>query len=252
MEKGGAENAFMLEERLLPIFLDVKGRSCLVLGGGPVAAMKAADLLECGGRVHVVSTAVVPEIAGLAEAGRLRLSRRRAEPSDISDAWIVFASDEPVGAEHPITYRELEEYRQMADAAGRLFNAIDHRELCHFTNPSVARKSPLVVAISTGGNSPVLGQFLRDRVLQEILTDEFVSFAQFVGRYRKRLRTLIPDYHVRKAFYQELLDSSFVTFLRERNEEEALSELIRRVAEKRKQQGDVEADAAPVSNVAGA
>lgn len=238
IENEGPKKTLMLEERLLPIFLDVKGRSCLLLGGGPMVAIKAAELLECGGRVHVVSPSVVPEIIRMANDGRLRWSGRRPEPSDIAEAFLIFASDETVGTETPICYRDLEEYRRMADETGRLFNAMDHREICHFTNPSVARKAPLVVAISTGGNAPVLGQYLRDRVVNEVLTEEFVAFARFVGRYRKRLRTLIPDYPARKAFYRELLDSNFLAFLRERNEEEALSELIRRVAETRKEQGE--------------
>lgn len=202
-----------------------------------MALQKVRELLEYGARVHLVAPAVAGSIDDILQHPGFRWSRRLPCVRDVSESYLVFASDEPVAGEQPVEYRHLEELREMADRHGRLYNALDHRELCHFTNPSVARNAPLVVAVSTGGNSPVLGQFLRDQIRSQILTDEYASFARFLGQYRKRIRSLIPDYQTRREFYQSLIDTGFVAFLRDSNEEEALSELIRRVAEYRKETG---------------
>lgn len=224
-------------EGFLPIFLDVRDRLCLVVGGGPMALQKIRDLLDCKARVHLVAPAAARCIEDVESHPGFRWSKRLPCEKDVSESYLVFASDEPVEGEQPVHYRHLEELREMADRHGRLYNALDHRELCHFTNPSVARNAPLVVAISTGGSSPVLGQFLRDRIRSEILTDMYASFARFLGRYRMRIRSLIPDYEKRREFYQSLIDTGFIAFFRDTNEEEALSELIRRVAEYRKEKG---------------
>jgi uroporphyrin-III C-methyltransferase/precorrin-2 dehydrogenase/sirohydrochlorin ferrochelatase len=187
-----------------------------------MALQKIRDLLDCKARVHLVAPAAARCIEDIESHPGFRWSKRLPCEKDVSESYLVFAS---------------EELREMADRHGRLYNALDHRELCHFTNPSVARNAPLVVAISTGGSSPVLGQFLRDRIRSEILTDTHASFARFLGQYRKRIRSLIPDYGKRREFYQSLIDTGFIGFLRDTNEEEALSELIRRVAEYRKEKG---------------
>lgn len=225
------------EQGFLPIFLDIRDRLCLVVGGGPMALQKIRDLLENRARVHLVAPAVAQCIDDIESHPLFRWSRRLPCEKDVSESFLIFASDEVVDGQQPVQYRHLEELREMADRHGKLYNALDHRELCHFTNPSVARNAPLVVAISTGGNSPVLGKFLRDRIRSEILTDVYASFARFLGRYRKRIRSLIPEYERRRDFYQSLIDTGFVAFLRDTNEEEALSELIRRVAEYRKENG---------------
>src|SRR3990172_1477050 len=129
--------------------LDLEGRSCLVVGGGPVALEKASGLLDCGARVTVVA----PELAGELRDLSVELIERRYVTSDLEGRFLVVAATSDT---------ELNR-RVHADAEARalLCNVADVPELCSFILPAVYRRDPIAIAVSTGGASPALAQRIR-------------------------------------------------------------------------------------------
>src|SRR3984885_10371750 len=138
-----------------PVSLDVSGRSCLVVGGGPVAARKARTLLECGAAVTVIAPSLSDEMEVL--AGQLEQVERRAYAGGDADRFrlVVTATGRPEvdGAVH-----------DDAEAAGVWVNSADDRAHSSFILPAVHRDGPVIVAVSTSGLSPGLSSWLRARL----------------------------------------------------------------------------------------
>jgi siroheme synthase-like protein len=140
-----------------PVSLDVRGRRCLVVGGGPVAARKARSLLECGALVTVIAPEVSPAFAALEP---VTLEQRPYRAGDVTGfALVLTATGRPEidGAVHAD-----------ARAAGIWVNSADDLKHCTFTLPAVVRDGPVSVAVSTGGASPALASWLRSAVAAQV------------------------------------------------------------------------------------
>lgn len=131
---------------LFPAFLKLQGRRCLVVGAGPVAESKIESLVRCGADVVVVAPRATGAIRDAALAGEIRWEPRPFRDEDLNGVFLVVAAT-PFPALH-------EEIFQQAQRAGILCNAVDEPERCDFYYPSVVRRGPLQIAISTSGNSP--------------------------------------------------------------------------------------------------
>ena len=161
-----------------PVSLDVAGRPCLVVGGGPVAARKATGLVACGARVTVVAPELAPEMEAVVP--RLhRVERRRYAAGDAARFRLVVAAtgipdvDGQVFAE--------------AEATGVWVNSADDRGHSSFILPAVYRDGPVTVAVSTGGLSPTLASWLRDR-LSVACGDGIGALALILGDARTRMQ----------------------------------------------------------------
>jgi uroporphyrin-III C-methyltransferase/precorrin-2 dehydrogenase/sirohydrochlorin ferrochelatase len=136
-----------------PLTLDIGGRRCVVVGGGPVAEHKCRGLLDAGGTVVVVTESATDGLEQLAREGAVELVRRAYAHGDLDGALLaVAATDDP--AVHAKVIEEGEE-------RGVLVNAVDDVSHSHFAVPSVLRRENLVIAISTGGKAPALAKRLR-------------------------------------------------------------------------------------------
>lgn len=140
-----------------PVGLLVAGRPCLVVGGGALAAEKAAGLLACGALVHVIAPRIGDEVRALVGA---TFDERPYHPGDASAFRLVVAATGDA-AENGVVYED-------ADAAGTWVNSADDPEHCSVLLPAVVRRGPLTVAISTGGASPAFASWLRRRLEREI------------------------------------------------------------------------------------
>jgi len=140
-----------------PVNLVLDGRQCLVVGGGNIARRKVEGLLACGARVRVVA----PRIgAGLRLLTDVTFDERRWQPEDLAGVWLVIAAtDDPAVTRAVYT---------AGQRAGIWVNGADDPANCSFTLPSVVRRGDLQVAVSTGGRSPALSQWLRRRIEGEI------------------------------------------------------------------------------------
>jgi len=169
-----------------PIALDLKGKPCLVVGGGLIADGKLDALLAGGAEVTVVAPEVRPRIAALAAAGRLALHRRPYQPGDAAGAFLVIGATDDRAANA----------RVAADgrAAGALVNAVDDIPNCDFFAVAIVRRGDLQVAISTNGRSPAFARWLREH-LDASLPAEYADLLALLGDVRDRLKadgTLLP------------------------------------------------------------
>lgn len=162
-----------------PVTLVVDGRPCLVVGGGAVAARKAAGLLEAGARVTLVAPATSAEVDELAAGGLLAVQSRPYRPPEAASYRLVVAA----------TGRPDVDTRVWADAeaAGVWVNAADDPERCSFYLPAVARRGPVSVAVATDGTSPALASWLRDR-LASGLPDGVEALAELVAEERRVMK----------------------------------------------------------------
>ena len=165
--------------RYYPVFLDLTGQLCIVLGDGKFATDKAAALREAGAQVRVV--ALLDYRPGVLTGARL----------------VVDASEDT-----EINRQSWEE----AEAAGILINVVDRPAQCRFIAPAIVRRDPLLVAISTSGESPFLASSLRAR-LERWLGDEWGPFTVLVGRIRRSLRERAIPLAEQTNAYRRLLAS---------------------------------------------
>jgi len=173
----------MSEAPPYPVVLRIEGRRCLVVGGGPVAARKVADLFECGAEVTVVAPEVDASIDALAAAGRagryLRVERRRYRDGEAADYRLV------------VTATGIPEVDRRAaadaEAAGIWVNSADDADHCTFFLPSVHREGAVSVSVSTGGASPALAAWLRRRI-GESLGPHLGTLAELLEEGRTTLR----------------------------------------------------------------
>lgn len=182
-----------------PIFLRLTGRKAVVIGGGPVAARKAASLIEAGAAVTVIS----PELStrfeeGLAEAGAFIHEGRKYRPGDLAGAAIaVAATDDPetnalVAAE--------------ANELGIPVNSANPPGAGTFIVPSTVKRGGLTVAISTGGACPALSRKLRQD-FESFLTGEYGQFLEFLEEARTALKERLPEERSRRRVLEELVVS---------------------------------------------
>ncbi len=189
-----------LDTPTYPVNLVVEGRACLVVGGGAVAARKAAGLQAAGAVVSVVATRVGPEIRALGVDFEQRPYRR----GEAEGYWLVMTA-----TDDPDVNRAV---RQDGDAAGVWVNAADDPASCSFILPAVVRQGPITVAVATGGHSPALAAWLRGHVSDE-LGPEWGQLASLLADARERLRaagrsTEGPD-------WRQVIDWEMLEMLRE-------------------------------------
>jgi uroporphyrin-III C-methyltransferase/precorrin-2 dehydrogenase/sirohydrochlorin ferrochelatase len=177
--------------------LRLSGRAVLVVGAGPIAARKIDALLDSGAAVTVVAPHVHPEIEQLAAAGRVRLLREEVAPHHLDGVWLVISAT---------GVPEVDGRLATECERRRIFiNAVDRPEDCSFYVPSIVRDDPVLVAISTDGQSPALAGYLR-RVVAAALPRRVGRLAELLGRYRPRARARLATAEARGRFFTGLLE----------------------------------------------
>ena len=181
----------------LPLFYRIQDRPCLVVGGGEVAARKVSMLLRAGGRVSVVAPAIDESgFRGILDDPQLELSRRSYQSSDLDQACLVVAAtdDERLNLE----------IATAAKARELLVNVVDNPDLCNFIFPSIVDRDPVVVAVSSGGTSPVLARILRARI-ETLVPSGYGRLAALLGKYRSKLKRKLPSLRKRRNFWEEVV-----------------------------------------------
>lgn len=184
----------------LPLFLDIRGRWCAVVGGDATAARKAELLLRAGARVRVIAPVLEPSMRALADEEKVShlasaVHRSAFDPGLLDGCCLVV-----------VALADADDARAVAtaaDARGLLVNAVDRPELCRFVMPAIVDRSPVVVAISTAGAAPVLGRFLRAR-LEALLPARLGALAALAGSLRPRVAEAL-DPASRRRFWEDVL-----------------------------------------------
>ena len=191
---------------LFPMFVKLRDRLCVVVGGGDVAEAKIPGLLEAGAKVRVIAPEVTEAISAWAKDGRLDWAPRKFGPGDLSGAFVVIAATSVLGVNQDVFHE--------ADAQGILCNAVDDPERCHFYYPAVVRRGPLQIAISTAGFSPALAQRLR-RELETQFGPEYETWLEWLGAVRSAVRADSDDPEgTRKILHVLASNEMFEHFLR--------------------------------------
>ncbi len=199
-----------------PVYLNLKGRSCFVLGGCAQAEEKAKSLVAAEARVTVIAPEVTPGLGEFALRGRIDWIDRRYRRGDLRSAFLVIVVSQPPG----VTEGVWEETR------GRniLVNTLDDVPHCDFIAPAIVRRGDLAVAISTGGKAPALAVRLRQRLEAE-LGEEHARFLEIAGDLRVPLARRWPDFETRRALWYRLVDSDVLHLLRRGHESAALARI---------------------------
>lgn len=195
-----------------PVFLDLRERLCLILGGNWMAEEKAHGLLAAGAVVTIVSPDLTEGLQALAEQGKVLHHRRDYQVGDLDGVFLVFSCAQPPDLAEAI-WRE-------ARRRNLLINTVDDPPRCGFIMPSILRRGDLAVAISTAGKAPALAVRLR-QWLETQIGEEHGRFLALAGTVRAALARRWPDFATRKELWYRLVDSDVLDLLKRGEEEKA-------------------------------
>ncbi len=203
-----------------PVFLDVHGKRCLVIGGGEVALRKVRSLLEHGARVEVVAPQLCPKLSELVEMGEVQARLKSYENGDIEGAFLVIAATD----QREVNRKVFQEARER----GVLVNVVDSPEESDFILPSYLRRGSLTIAISSSGVSPALSRKLKDR-LEENFGEEYSSLLELVGEVRAEIK--VRGLKVSADAWQKALDLDLLAELVRSGEKEKAKKVLLRSLE---------------------
>src|SRR5215211_7605727 len=203
----------MLETPFYIACLRLRGRRCLVVGGGEIGLEKVEGLLACDGDVVLVAPEAEPELQRLAGEGSIAWERRTYEPSDLEGSFLVIAATDD--SEQNIRIYHDAEQRAM------LVNIVDVPPLCNFILPAIVRTGPLAIAISTAGASPALAKRMK-REISELFGEEYARLAVILNDARGWAKGTLPTYRDRKEFFEGIVngDPDPIELVREGRERE--------------------------------
>ncbi len=178
----------------LPVFQNVKGRRCLVVGGGSVGARKAGVLLEAGAKVRVVAPQIDDELKAHAAVEAVHA---RFQPQHLEGMALVIAATNDRAVNRQVS--------EQAQARNIPVNVVDDPELCSFIMPAILDRSPLMVAFSSGGASPVLTRMMRGK-LETVIPQNYSRLAAFAERFRETVKQRVTNPAKRRIFWENVLD----------------------------------------------
>jgi len=185
-----------------PIFVDLRDKQVVVVGGGMVAARKVESLLKAGAKVRVIAPDIAEEIASFNEVA---IERRGYEEDDLEDAFLVIAATGDEKTNRAVSEEASER---------RIFcNVVDRPELCSFIVPSIVERGPIKIAVSTGGFSPALSRRLR-MLIGNCFGDEYVTLAKILGMIRPLVRSHPGTFDDHRRIFELLIDSELIDAVR--------------------------------------
>ena len=187
----------MIEEGMnmayFPFFIELKDMPCLVVGGGEVAIRKVKELVEFEAKVTVVAKEIAKELVEMEE---IRCFEKEFQVTDLEGMRVVVAATNDAECNQRIS----EACRQRHI----LVNAVDQKEDCEFIFPAYCKKGNVVAAFSTGGQSPVVAQYVKEKN-ETIVTEELGQITEVLGNLRDEVKLRIPTVEKRKQVYREIL-----------------------------------------------
>jgi precorrin-2 dehydrogenase / sirohydrochlorin ferrochelatase len=192
--------------RYYPIYLDIKDRNCLVVGGGSVGTRKVATLLECGATVTVVSIDAAETLRRLSDRGVIRLKERAFQSADLDNMFLVIGATDNEALNFEI--------HAAARRRGILCNIADRPKACNFILPSIINRGDLIIAISTSGKSPAFAKKLRKQ-LETQFGNEYAEFLNLMGAIRKKLLSKDHEPEAHKHLFEQLIERDLVQLIKD-------------------------------------
>ncbi|HXB65197.1 MAG TPA: bifunctional precorrin-2 dehydrogenase/sirohydrochlorin ferrochelatase [Solirubrobacteraceae bacterium] len=187
----------MLDTPFYIACLKLKGRRCVVIGGGEIGLEKVEGLLACSGAVTLIAPRAVPQLQELAAEGSIRWERREyAGAGDLEGVFLAIAATDDTDVNIHV----------WGDAERRamLVNVVDVPPLCNFILPAIVRTGPLAVAISTAGASPALAKRMK-REIGELFGEPYAQLAVMLNDARGWAKATLPTYQDRKEFFESIV-----------------------------------------------
>ena len=185
----------------LPIFFNINNRLCLVIGGGDIATRKVNMLLKANGQIRVVSPLVCAELQAMIAANKIQHLEAGFEPSQLEGACLVIAATDDEAVNEAVS--------MAAKAQNIPVNVVDAPALCTFTMGSIIDRSPIVIAVSSEGNAPVLARYIRTKI-ETMLPSAYGRIAAIAGEFREQVKEKFSSIQARRIFWEDILQGPFV------------------------------------------
>ncbi|MBY0475760.1 MAG: siroheme synthase CysG [Nitrosomonas sp.] len=184
----------------LPIFLNIKDKACLVVGGGEVATRKVILLLQAGAQVSVVAPELNSALNKYVASSKISHNAECFQPRHLHNIALVIAATNNRTINQQVS--EAAQQRQIP------VNVVDSPKLCTFIMPSIVDRSPLIIAVSSGGQSPVLARLLRAQ-LETIIPVAYARIATISGKFRQHVKQHFTHSEKRRVFWEKILQGPF-------------------------------------------
>ena len=185
----------------LPIFMNITNRRCVVIGGGEVASRKVLMLLKANAAITLYSPEICPELQTLSDCGTITHIKTEFNENHLAGACLVVAAT------------DVEEVNVAVSIAAKTqnipVNVVDSPELCTFTMASIVERSPIVIAISSEGNAPVLARYLRTKI-ETMLPAGYGRIASIAGEFRDKVKAKFATSQARRIFWEGVLQGPIV------------------------------------------
>ncbi|MBB1200705.1 uroporphyrinogen-III C-methyltransferase [Enterobacteriaceae bacterium 89] len=214
----------------LPLFAALKDRPVLVIGGGEVAARKILLLKRAGAQVRIVARQLEPSLAELTQAQSVEWLATEFEESQLDAVFLVIAATDDAALNQRVF--------AAANARQRLVNVVDNQPLCSFIFPSIVDRSPLLVAVSSGGTAPVLARLLREKI-EALLPTNLGRMAQAASYWRHHIQTRLKTVAERRRFWERVFTGRFASQMLAGNEKQAQQALEEELNQPERQTGEI-------------
>jgi siroheme synthase-like protein len=196
-----------------PLFIELRNKPVLVVGGGQVAERKVDSLLRAEAAVTVVAPDLTSHLKQLAASGSIRTLQRKFQEADLEDALLVISATDDTETQERVA--------ALARAHGILINTVDQPRLCDFIVPAVVRHGDVVAAISTSGKSPALAAALKAKV-ENVVTKDAARAANILGAIRTEVHARFADPARRKEAFERIVESGILDWISEYDDAAAL------------------------------
>ncbi len=201
----------------LPIFADLKRRPCLVVGGDDSAWRKTRMLLKAGADVRVIAPTLNADFTAALAQGQIQHVGEIFSPADLDGIFLAIAATDRKSV-NALVY-------QSANQRQVLVNVVDDTQRCSFIVPSIVDRSPIIIAISSSGQAPVLARLLREK-LEALLPQHLGRMATIAGSFRQRLSQTVSSFSARRYFWEQAFNGRFGDLVAAGREQEAEQELV--------------------------
>ncbi len=196
----------------LPIFLNIKNKPVLVVGGSEMAARKVEIILKAHAQVTIVCNSLCPVLEVFVNDGLVNHKARSFEDGDLEGNVLIFVDSGDEGVNRHVS--------SLAQEMKIPVNVIDRLELCTFIMPAIIDRSPLIVGITSGGDAPIIARALRER-LETLIPAGLGRLAKFAGSCRDKVKGVIPEGQLRLRFWESFMEGPIAEYIFAGNEEAA-------------------------------
>ncbi|MBU2977551.1 siroheme synthase CysG [Alteromonas sp. C1M14] len=203
--------------RYFPLFIDTRTTQCLIVGAGEVAARKLELILKSEAQVTVVAPWICSTVEGYSNHPRVTVLKRPFDKQDLNNKGLVFVatSDSELNAS----------IHDLAVAQDILVNVVDNTPLCQFITPSIIDRSPIVIALSSGGVAPVLLRYLRQK-LETVIPSNIARLGAFSEKFREKVKATLAGVTARRYFWEDVLDGDIAELVEKGQEAKADAQFI--------------------------